>query len=134
MPTGKLAIETRRHDAPEHAVFQIPHEIADIGEGLQADQVIGGQIARQLLMLGDGHEGLPGRNRNVQIEADGVLHTELPQFAGEGDQMVVVHPDQVVGLQQRQQQARQPLVDGLVTLEIAGLELGQVQAVVEHRP
>ena len=81
MPMGKLATDTQpveqpdaavRHDAAADAVGHVVDEVGDVGLGLQADQIVGGERARELLVLGDGHEGLPGRKRNVQVEADRV--------------------------------------------------------------
>ncbi len=123
-----------RHDPPVHAVFQVGDQVGDIGLGLQTDQVIGRERARELLMLGDGHEGLPGRKRNVQEKADGVLGAEPAQLGGEGKQVVVMHPDQVVGAQKRAQLFRQAAVDPDIALEKTRLELCQVQAIVKDRP
>ena len=100
-----------RHDAAVHAVLHVVEQVGDVRLGLQADQIVGGQRARELLMLGDRHERLPGRKRNVQVEADRVLHPEPAQLGGERDQVVVVHPDDVVGAQQRLQQRGEPPVD-----------------------
>ena len=75
-----------------------------------------------------------GGKGNVQIEADGVLHAELPSSVAKRDQVVVVHPDDVVGAQHRLQQAGEPPVDRDVTIEEAGLELGKVESIVKDRP
>ena len=123
-----------RHDAAEYAVGHVVEEVGDIRLRLQADEIVGGERARQLLMLRDGHEGLPGRKRNVQIEADCVLHPALPELGGERDQVVVVHPDDVVGAQHRRQHGGEAPVDRDEPLEEAGLELGQIEPVVKDRP
>ena len=54
--------------------------------------------------------------------------------SAERDQVIVVHPDDVVGLQQRLERAREALVDVDVALVVAGLELREVEPVVKHRP
>src|SRR5947209_18263961 len=101
-----------------------------VGLQTKADEIVGGQGAGQVLVLGDGHERLPGRAGNVQIEPDRVLHAELPELSGEGDQVVIVHPDDVVGAQHRLQQAGEPPVDRDVAIVEAGFELGQVEPIV----
>ena len=88
-------------DAAVHAVGYVVDEVGDIGLGLQPDEVVGGEGARQLLVLRNGHERLPGRKRNVEIEADRVGDATAPQLGREWDQVVVVHPDDVIGTQQR---------------------------------
>ncbi|OWK26379.1 hypothetical protein AJ87_03830 [Rhizobium yanglingense] len=68
-----------------------------------------------------------GRNRCV-------LQAHLTQFRGERDQVVVVHPDEVIGFDQR----RQPMGEKTVDAEIAGHLLaavfGEIQTVVADRP
>ena len=59
-----------RHDTAEGAVGHVVEQVGDVGLGLQADQIVGGERARELLMLRDRHERLPGRKRDVQEEAD----------------------------------------------------------------
>jgi hypothetical protein len=123
-----------RHNATEHAIFQIGHQVGDVGLGLQADQIVGRQRPRQLLMLGDGHEGLPGRKRNMQEIPDRVLGPEPAQLGSERQEVVVVHPNQVVGPQQGSQLLRQAPIDIDIALEKAGLELGKIEPIVKNRP
>ena len=122
------------HDAAKHAIFQISHQIGDIGLGLQTNEVVGGQGTRELLMLRDRHKGLPGRKRNVQEEPNRVLRPQPPQLRCERQQVVVVHPDEVVAAQQRLQLFGEPPVDADIALKEARLELRQVQAIVKDRP
>jgi len=85
-------------------------------------------------VLGDRHKRLPRREWNVQIEADGIVDAAPPQFGGERDEMVVVHPYHVVGAQQRAQQRGHPPIDVEVVLKEAGFELRQIEPIVKHRP
>ena len=85
-------------------------------------------------MAGQGGEHLVRRPGDVQEEADPVLHAQLAQLPGQRDQVVVVHPDQVVGLDQRRQRLGEPPVHPLVALAIGPVVGGQVGAVVEQRP
>ena len=43
----------------------------------------------------------------VQEEPDAIAHTQQPQFLGQREQVIVVHPDQIVCPQQLGQRLRQ---------------------------
>src|SRR5262245_12160550 len=85
-------------------------------------------------MLGDGHKGLPGREGNMQEEANGVVGAEPPQLGGERQQVVVMYPNEIVGAQQRLQLLRQAPVDADIALKKSRLELSEVETVVKDRP
>ncbi len=121
-------------DAAEHAVLQEIEEIGDIHARLHADEVVGGKTVGELAMLGDCQERLRRRHGDVQEEPDRVLHAEPAQLQPERDQVVVVHPDRVVGVQQRAQRAGEAAVHLEIGLIVAGLELRDVEARVEDGP
>jgi len=135
---GQKAVEhpdaSIRRDAAQHAVRHVVDEVRHVGLGLQADKVIGGQAAREQLVLGNGDERPPRREGDMQIEPDAVDDAELPQLDRQWDQVVVVHPNYVVRPQHRLQECRQAPVHADVLLEVPGFELSQVQPVVKHRP
>ncbi len=70
----------------------------------------------------------------MQEEADGVLHARGAQHLAEQEEVVVLHPDDVVGPQERHQAGGEALVDAAVALFEAAVEVGQVEAVVQRRP
>ena len=70
----------------------------------------------------------------MQEESDALAAAERAQFVGERYEVVVVHPDHVVGAQQRGQLAREQAVDTLVAGKEAGREVGQVEPIVQGRP
>ena len=70
-------------------------------------------------MAGQRHQHLGHRQRRVQEESQPVGDTLPPQRLGEGDEMIVMHPDVVVGPQQGLQRVGEPLIDR----EIAGQRL-----------
>ena len=70
----------------------------------------------------------------MQEKADPVLHAQLAQFLGQRDQVIVVHPDQVVGLDQRRQHARQIFVDRDIALELLAMKFDQAELVMQQRP
>ena len=75
-----------------------------------------------------------GRQRNVQKESDALLAAERAQFGGQRDEVVVMHPDHVIVVQQRLELSREKLIHAAVTCEMAGVEIRQIQSVMKHRP
>lgn len=70
----------------------------------------------------------------MQEEADRIRAAHRAQFGGERNELVVVHPDDVVGTQQRAQLAREQLVDAAITVREAPVELREIEPVVKYRP
>ena len=71
-------------------------ERAQIVLRLEADHVVARQVAQQLGVGRQHAQHLDVGKRNVQEEAERPLHAELAQPAAERNQVIVVHPDQVV--------------------------------------
>ena len=71
---------------------------------------------------------------DVQEEAHGLPRPHAAQLLAECDQVVVVHPEQVVRLEQGLQRVREALVDPDVALVVVAFEAGEVGAVVKERP
>ena len=70
-------------------------EVAEVGGGVEADQVGAEHALEQLLPGRQGAEQLFGRERDVQEEADPGVGEPAPEQAGHQQQLVVVDPDQV---------------------------------------
>ena len=68
------------------------------------------------------------------IEPDAVVVPACPEHLGKRHQVVVMHPDEVVGLQDLFELGREMLVDAHVAREIAAREFREVEAVMQHRP
>ena len=102
-----------------HVVLEVLHVLL----GLEADQVVGEQRAHQPFVLRDGRDDDLRRQRDVQEEADALRAAHRAQLGGQRDQVVVVHPDDVVLLQQRHQLAREELVHAPVAADEAGVEM-----------
>ncbi len=79
-------------------------------------------------------EQVARRPGDVEEEADPVLEAARAQPLAQRDQVVIVDPDDVVGLDQRGDRLGETLVDPLVALAGLALVFGQVDAVVEQRP
>jgi hypothetical protein len=71
------------------------------------------------------------RERRVQKKADPVGDAELAQLLRQRDQMIIMHPDQVVGLDQRQKHPRQIFVDRDIALELLAVKLDQAELVMQ---
>ncbi len=109
-------------------------EVRQIGVGLEADEIAGEQGPHQQLMLGRGGKDIRRRERDMQKEPDPVSVPPLSQLRCQGEEMVVVDPDQIVRLQERRQRVGEFRVDPLIALHIGGPEIGEIQPVVEDRP
>ena len=152
MPTGKLPIRVwrpfrakvicrpddfeHRHLAVRVAILgdEVANEIAGIAVGLEAHHVVLQQQRDELLVVGQASHHLRRRHRNVEKEADPVGVAAASQRVGDRDQVIVVHPDQVVGLDDPLELGREMIVDPHVAGEVAPRELGEVEAEVEDRP
>ncbi|MCY1420490.1 hypothetical protein D9M71_361120 [compost metagenome] len=130
--TEVVAPPVRRRRA-EYA-GQVAGEVGGVVLGLEADQVVFGEGPDQLGMVGQGGQDVGRRHRDVQEEADAVGVAAGAQGLGEGDQVVVVHPEDVVRLQQRAQAFGEELVDAQVAAEVRLVELREVQPVMQDRP
>ena len=58
------------------------------------------QRGNKLLVIGQRGEDFRRRKRDMDEEADLVVVAAIAQRLGQRNQMIVVHPDDVVGLQQ----------------------------------
>jgi hypothetical protein len=117
-----------------HLVEHVAFEGLDAFLGLEAHQVVMEQRVHQGTVTRQGHDQLVGRPGDVQEEADAVGDAQPPQLPRHRDQVIVVHPDDVVRLDQRQQGLGEPLVDPVVALAERAVIGGQVDAIVEQRP
>ena len=142
MPTGKastlhLALPDREGKiAAVQAAFarQIAREVERVVAGLEADQIVLAQRRHQPLVVRQRGEHFRRRTGNVQEIADAVPVAARAQRLGERDQVIVVHPDEVVGPQQLVELVGEMLVDAHVAGEIAAREFGLIEAIVQDRP
>ena len=105
-----------------------------IGAGVEADHVVGAQRAQQLVGARQGVQQRRRHEGRVQEEADAVAHAERAQRLAEGDQVIVVHPDQVVGPQQRLQRLGEAAVDRDVAVVVLAMEVQQAEPEMQQRP
>ena len=74
------------------------------------------------------------RERNVQEKTDLVLVAALAQRLGEGQEMIIVHPDHVVRQQHLLQFIGEMIVDAQIAGQIAAREFREIEPVMQDRP
>ena len=67
-------------------------------------------------------------------ETDLVVVPAIAQRLGQRDQMIVMHPHDVVGLQQCFEVTGEILVDAEIAAEIAAGEFGEIEPIMQDRP
>ncbi len=102
--------------------------------GLETDQIVAEQRFHQLAMTWQGRQHTARRPRDMQEEADAVFHPAPTQFAAKRDQVIILHPDDVVRPDQRQQGFGEADIDPLITLVETAFVIDQVSAIVKQRP
>ncbi len=128
---GQTAV---RLDDAAHLTGDVVLEGQAVGVGLETDQVVVAERLKQVVVRWDGGEDFRRRKRDMQEEADAVADAQLTAGFGEGNQVVVVDPDDVVGLEQRLELLGQHGVDPPVAVVLLTAVAGQVDAVVKDRP
>ena len=106
----------------------------EVGLALKAHQVVGAQAAHQPLGLRNGGQQERRRHGDVQKKPNALRTPQGAQFQCQGNEVVVVHPNDVVWPEQGLELARKQLVHAPVAAHVAGVQVGQVQPVMEHRP
>ncbi len=115
-------------------VDQVAGQIGDVVLGLQADDVIGAKRAGDPLMLRQGLKDVGRRERDMQEEPGRPLDPGAAEAVAHQQEMVVVHPDLILGAGLVGDQIGDALVDMRIDVEGAGIEMRQIEAAVEHRP
>ena len=113
---------------------EVAPEVGGVALGLEADEVEGAEAAGEPLVLRQRGEDLGRRERDVQEEAHPPFPARGAQLGAHQQEVVVVHPDDVVGAGELRQQPGEAAVDRLVGGELGLVEMREVGAVVEHRP
>ena len=70
----------------------------------------------------------------MKEKADPVLMPALAQCLGERNQMIVMHPDEVIRPQDFVQFAREMIIDTQITTQIPARELGEINSIMQDRP
>ncbi len=105
-----------------------------IGFGLKTEHVVGQHGLQHLAVHRQRAQHFDVGKRDVQEQPDGLRRSRLAQLLRQREQVVVVHPDEIAGFEQRQQQARVALVHALVGLVLRVVVTEAVHEVVKQRP
>ncbi|MGF6492207.1 hypothetical protein ABIE56_000360 [Luteibacter sp. 621] len=124
--------------ASAHGRAQLVQEIvlqrAQVALGVDTHKVVGRQGFEQLPVAGQGDEEACGRQRRMQEKADAVFHAELAEHGGERDEVVVMHPDDVVFPQKLRHTLGKDPVDPQVPFQMVTAVVDEVAPIVEERP
>ena len=132
----ELTIGCLEHTSARAAILgkEIAHEIAHIDFGLEADQVVLEKEREQALIVRQHGNHLGGREGHVQEKAYPIGKTAFAQLVRDRDEVIIVHPNYVIGLHDFGELGGEMPVDSEIAAEVATRELGQVDAVVQDRP
>src|SRR5215470_7080982 len=111
-------------------VGEIAAEIEGVIAGLKAHQVVVTERREEPLMMRQCRDDLRRRTRNVEEEANAILVAQIAQRLGEWDQVIVMDPDQIVGLDQLVELPGEGIVDPQVSTEIATREFSALELIV----
>ncbi len=122
--------------APRQAAFvrNVAREVGGIDLGLKTDEIIVTQRRNELVVVGQRGDDFRRRKWDVDEESDLVDVAAIAQRFGERHQMIVVHPDYIVGTQQLLEILGEEFVDAEITAEIAPREFGEIEPVMQNRP
>ncbi len=115
---------------PRHVIQKGAHA----GLGLQPDQVIAAQRPHDHLMIGQCDQDVGWRHRRMQEKADPILDAQLAQFARQRNQMIIMHPNQIVRPNHRPEHLREIFVDRDIALELGAMKFDQPELVMQQRP
>ncbi|BDV37177.1 hypothetical protein DSM21852_04300 [Methylocystis bryophila] len=90
------AHDVRREHFTAHRLAQEAAKIRLVGPRLKTHDVIGEHRLHEPFVLRHRYEHVRRRERNVQEEADAIFDLARAELRGEGDQMIVVNPDEIV--------------------------------------
>jgi hypothetical protein len=138
MPMGKIsapgAHQVIAQDLAARLVDDVIKEGAQIVRRLKADHVIGRHRPHQFCVRGKRGQDFHCREGCVQEKTNPLGHVACPQFVAQRDQVVVVHPDQVIALEQGNQLFGELPVDLKIARRVLLAERSQVEPVMKQRP
>ncbi len=120
--------------AAECTILVDADQLCHVRARLHADEIVRREGFEKVPMLRDCKKRFRRRQRDVQEEPDRVADAEPPQHLCDGNEVEVVHPDNVVRLEMPREFACKALVDFEVTAIKTGIEPREIQPVVEHGP
>src|SRR6185437_14255400 len=133
---GALAEDEGIVAIPRESAFfgEVAREVRGIDLGLETDEIVSTERGNELLVVRQRRQDFRRRTRNVQKKSDPVLVSAIAQGLGERNQMIVVHPDDIVRPQQPFEMTGVIFVDTHIAAEIAAGKLSEIEPVMKDRP
>jgi hypothetical protein len=113
---------------------EVAAEVRGVARGLEADEVERAETAGEALVLGQRGEDLGRGKGDVEEEAHLAVPPRGAELLAHQQEVVVVDPDDVVGAGELGEKAGEAAVHALVGGEVAVVEVGEIDPVVEDRP
>ena len=113
------------------------HEVAYIAPRLKAEQIELKQRVQEPLLLRKLRKNIVRRKGDVQEKRQSRKvsgDASLPQCLGDVHQVIIVHPDKIVGVGAPNNGIRVAVVDFLVSLPVCRLEVAEILQVMKQRP
>src|SRR5690606_1577225 len=114
--------------------LDVTRKIRRVDLRLEAGQDVLAERPDNALMLRQGGDDLRRRKRRMQEEADLVPVPAFAQRLRQREEMIVVHPDDVVWPQNLVQFIGEMLVDAQVAAEVTAREFRKIEPVMQDRP
>jgi len=128
---GEAAIAIRDNAEDLAHAFQ---ERPSVAPRLKADDI---EAAHGTQQVGRARQSVQDRRRHerrVQKEAEPIAHALTPQVLAKREQVVVVHPHQIVAVQQRRERCGKLAVHAAVAFVVLALVVHQPEAEMQQRP
>ena len=133
-PTGVDLAPIAAGDSARIGARDAVAEITGVGLGLKTNDIIGSKRAKDALITGQGAGDFRPRPGNMHEKADPVDAAQLAQDSRHRNEMIVVHPNDVVPAQHREELPGELLVHPEIGGGAAFRQIGEVEAVMTNRP
>src|SRR6185312_4602121 len=70
----------------------------------------------------------------MQKESDPLLSSDAPKLLGHRDEMIIMHPDDIVRLEKRRECVGEEGIDSNIGGEVAPGEVHEIESIMEQRP
>ena len=121
-------------EGPGVAGAEEVQHVAHVALRVQPNQIVGVEPIDELPVARHRHKGLRRWNGDMEKEANPTFDAVRAQVTTERKEVVVLHPDRVIGFHVLGDHLRQPLVHVLVGLLVAGPDRQKVGTSVKQGP
>ena len=123
-----------RPDLAVRLLDDVALEVGDVLRGLEADHIVSEQRLDQPGVLGHRGQHVGRREWNVQEEADRAADPLAAQFGAHRDQVIIVHPNDVLAADQLGKIRRHLGVDPAVAVEEGRFIVQEAEPIVQRGP